>query len=460
MRGWRMARTGGGARVIGGFDGSGEQLALLSADGRLKLWETATGKLSQSFTEPDHLVQRYTSLAWAPAVGRQGNQKKRAKKVSRPGLIALGTELGTAVLWDIVRSEIVQRLGADGGTGGHAGRVNDVVFSPDGATLYTCGDDKRVQTWDVSSGATTGKALKAGKSAAHRLAVSPDGNVLAVAGLQIKLFDTASRKSSRKLSGHALPVTCLAFAPENDLLVSGCGDRYLSIWDASPDSEATAALLALSMEGSPLTASMSISKSGATELLCLDDTGAAAVWRFDGAVGDSSPEKCVIRVEKPEAEDEHDVLFAASFATGKSQVAVAHGSEVKPMMRFTSYADATGALESEVCVASVGNSGALISPDAAATSASGTSRANAGQVTVLGAADIPASGRVGMASTKDGDGVADESEEMSLGQRVEQMAVDDDDDDDDEDEPRDRRRKGGGNAGNNRSTRAGDGSTA
>ena len=445
-----MARTGGGARVVAAFDGSGETLALLSADGRLKLWDTATGTLAQSFTEPDHLVQRYTSLAWAPVAvgGRQrNNQKKRAKKVARPGLIALGTELGTAVLWDIVRSEVVQRLGADAATAGHAGRVNDVVFSPDGATLYSCGDDKRVQAWDVGTGATIGKALKAGKSAAHRMAVSPDGNVLAVAGLQIKLFDTVSRKSSRKLSGHALPVTCMAFSPENDLLVSGCGDRYLSIWDASPDSEATAALLALSMEGSPLSASMILSTSGATELLCLDDTGAAAVWRFEGEVGNSSPpEKCVIRVKKPQGEEEHDVLFAASFATGKSQVAVAHGSEVKPMLRVTSYADATGALESEVSVAPAGKAGgALISPDTAAASASGvSSRVNAGQVTVLGAADMPASGRVGTAS-KDDDGVADESEEMLLGQRVAQMAVEDEDEDD-EDEPRNRRRKGGGSA--------------
>ena len=46
------------ARVISDFDVSAERLALLSADGRLKLWDVATGKLAQSFTEPDHLTQR------------------------------------------------------------------------------------------------------------------------------------------------------------------------------------------------------------------------------------------------------------------------------------------------------------------------------------------------------------------------------------------------------------------
>ena len=428
------ARTGSGARIISSFDQAGDQLAVLSADGRLKLWDAATGKLAQSFTEPDHLVQHYTSLAWAPpAAAAGGSGKKRAKKakVSRPALIALGTELGTVVLWDLVRSEVAQRLGADDSPG-HAGRVNDVLFSPDGATLYSCGDDKKVLTWDVSTGAAVGKALKAGKSAAHRMAVSPDGNVLAVAGLQIKLFDTASRKSSRKLSGHALPVTCIAFSPDGELLVSGCGDRYLSVWDASTDSEATAALLALSMEGTPLSASVQPSNGGAHELLCMDDTGAATVWRIDG---EQETEKCTVRVEKPADGEDHDAIFAASFAVGgsSSQVSVAHGSEVKPMLRVVNIADNDGSLEEEVIVTTVGQGGALIGAGATEKAEANATRRNDNAVTVLGASDMPTSGRVNAL------GEAGE-EELLLGQRVENMAVDDDDDDD---EPRQRRRKSG-----------------
>lgn len=107
------------------------------------------------------------------------------------------------------------------------------------------------------------------------------------------------------------------------------------------------------------------------------------------------------------------------------------------MLRVTSYADAAGALQSDVALAPVGKSGALISADASAAEA--RSRSNAGQVTVLGAADIPASGRVGAAAEEDG--------ELLLGERVERMAIERDDDElDDDDEPRTRQRKGGGSA--------------
>ena len=431
------SRTGAGARVLSSFDAEGDALAVLSADGRLKLWDAATGKQRQQYTEPDHLVQSYTSLAWAPAGKRHGKKRAKKAKASPPSLIALGTDDGVAVLWDLVRAEVVQRFGAEDATG-HTGRVNDVLFSPDGATLYTCAEDKRVMTWDVGTGTATGKPLKAGKSAAHRMAVTTDGDVLAVAGLQIKLWDTSSRKSSRRLSGHALPVTCIAFSPDGQLLVSGCGDRFLSIWDASPESESTAALLALSMEGTPLSACIAEPGGGAQELLCMDDTGAATVWRIEGEVGEGTPPKCTVRVDSA-ADDgaDSDALFAAGFA-GSGQIALAHGSEMKPMIRRTTYVSAEGTL-ADVSVPAVGAAGVLISDDAAASAK--RARTDSGQVTVLGAADMPTSARVSVGGVSAEAGA--ESEELSLGERVDRMALDRDEEDGEEDGAAPRRRKGG-----------------
>jgi U3 small nucleolar RNA-associated protein 5 len=220
--------------VLAAFDASCESLAVLSGDGRLKLWDAMTGKLQQQYVEAEHLVQRYTSLAWGPVVTRSAERagKKRSKKSrpnSRPTTIALGTSSGVTVVWDLVRAEVSHRLGSDGAAiaARHTAPVTDVVFSADGRILHTCAEDKRVLSWEVTSGGVVGKPLKTGKSAPSRMAVSADGAVLAVGGLQIKLWDVASRKTTRRLSGHALPVTCLAFAADGALLVSGCGDRYL-----------------------------------------------------------------------------------------------------------------------------------------------------------------------------------------------------------------------------------------
>ena len=48
------SRTGAGARVLSSFDAEGDALAVLSADGRLRLWDAATGKQRQQYRHHLH----------------------------------------------------------------------------------------------------------------------------------------------------------------------------------------------------------------------------------------------------------------------------------------------------------------------------------------------------------------------------------------------------------------------
>ena len=409
---------------LAAFDGSCESLAVLSTDGRLKLWDAMTGKLRQQYVEPDHLVQRYTCLSWGPP-SRQRGVASRAKKarLAQPGLIALGTDSGKTVVWDLARGEVVQRLGAGQGESadsGHTARVNDAVFSPDGAVIHTCGEDKRVLSWDVASGAAIGKPLKAGKSAPHRMAVSSDGNVLAVGGLQIKLWDTSSRKSARRLAGHALPVTCMCFSQDGALLISGCGDRYLSLWDTSPDSDSVTALSALSMEGAPVRMMMA-----QRDLLCLDDTGTAKVWRLTAPyTAAAKAPQCVVRVEQAAADSKiHDTVMAVALAPN-GQLALSHGTELKPTLVVANYLDKTGQnIRSGVeVVAAGGLDSVLIEHDAMESSLEAKPSKRNGQLSVLGAADMP----VPMKMSAARGAAAPTDEEISLGDQVEQMVLDQD----------------------------------
>ena len=66
------------------------------------------------------------------------------------------------------------------------------------------------------------------------LAVSPDGKLIATAGLRggIAIIDRASRKIIHRLTGPGLPVWSLAFDADNRTLISGGADRVIRRWDA------------------------------------------------------------------------------------------------------------------------------------------------------------------------------------------------------------------------------------
>jgi WD40 repeat protein len=59
------------ALVTGRFDPTGELYATLTADSRLRIWETATGNLRLEHTPTSHLADAYTCLAWSHAKVRE-----------------------------------------------------------------------------------------------------------------------------------------------------------------------------------------------------------------------------------------------------------------------------------------------------------------------------------------------------------------------------------------------------
>ncbi len=63
-------------------------------------------------------------------------------------------------------------------------------------------------------------------------AISPDGQLLATAGLDdvIRLWNLLTGDRLRLLSGHTKAVNCLAFSPDGQWLVSGSDDHTLRLW--------------------------------------------------------------------------------------------------------------------------------------------------------------------------------------------------------------------------------------
>jgi WD40 repeat protein len=117
----------------------------------------------------------------------------------------------------------------------------DVAFSPDGKTLAAGLSTGEVPLFDVASGWQVA-TLSGHGGAVNWLGFHPDGRSLAVAGSwtdhSVFVWDLATRKQSRRLSGHGSEVLSGSGAWRADgrlLITAGALDGTVRLWDPSGD---------------------------------------------------------------------------------------------------------------------------------------------------------------------------------------------------------------------------------
>lgn len=109
----------------------------------------------------------------------------------------------------------------------HANMLRDAAFSPDGKWLCSLANDNTLRVWDAETGkeicgASCGQ-VRFQQTAA--LAVSPDGQRIAIGGFKtVNAFDLGAREL-RPLAGFETWVKALAFAPDGKTLAVAVGQR-------------------------------------------------------------------------------------------------------------------------------------------------------------------------------------------------------------------------------------------
>ena len=131
-------------------------------------------------------------------------------------------------------------------TGGHMGKIDAVVFTPDGKHIISAGSDKVIRVWDWQAGKTVrtirGQVGAGSEGKIYAMALSPDGRRLAAAGWMssgrargsiIRLFDLLYGELRAPLNAHTNVVTSLAFSADGMKLLSGSADKTAILWNVA-----------------------------------------------------------------------------------------------------------------------------------------------------------------------------------------------------------------------------------
>ncbi|RPJ27124.1 MAG: hypothetical protein EHM33_09120 [Chloroflexi bacterium] len=133
----------------------------------------------------------------------------------------------TARLWDL--GQKLQLFALEG----HGLNISRVLFSPEGDTVITAGEDFKILVWDVRSGKVIRKYNAAIKI--NDMSLSSDGNFLAVAlnNATIEIWDLGSQSLINTIRDPEIvaPYSFVEFLPSNQLILTGSADGIARVWN-------------------------------------------------------------------------------------------------------------------------------------------------------------------------------------------------------------------------------------
>jgi WD40 repeat protein len=199
----------------------GKRIASASADKSVQVWDTSNGGLV--FVNSSH-TKKVLAVAWSPD-GRR---------------IASGSEDKSVQVWSPIKDKSsffgTLRLTLRGQFSykGHSGRVNGLIWSPNGQRIASVSNDKSMQVWDSSTGKKfiIHRNISAGLNA---VAWSPDGRYIAAGGNDkiVQVWDAFTRNNVFTYRGHTGYVTTVAWSPDGKLLASAGVDHTMQVWAMS-----------------------------------------------------------------------------------------------------------------------------------------------------------------------------------------------------------------------------------
>uniref|UniRef100_A0A5F5PNV8 WD repeat-containing protein 43 n=1 Tax=Equus caballus TaxID=9796 RepID=A0A5F5PNV8_HORSE len=344
--------------------------ALASTDGHLRVWETANNRLHQEYVPSAHLSGTCTCLAWAPArlQAKETPQRKKRKSEAigtsnQTDLLALGTAVGSILLYSTVKGELHSKLIS----GGHDNKVNCIQWHQDNGYLYSCSDDKHIVEWNTQTCKVKCK-WKGDNSSVSSLCISPDGKMLLSAGRTIKLWVLETKEIYRHFTGHATPVSSLLFTtirPPNEsqpfdgitglyFLSGAVHDRLLNVWQVRSENKEKNAVMSFTVTDEPVYIDLTLSenKEEPVKLAVVCKDGQVHLFEhiLNGYCKKPLTSNCTIQIATPgkgkKSTPKPIPILAAGFCSDKMSLLLVYGNWFQPTIERV----ALNSKESHVCL--------------------------------------------------------------------------------------------------------------
>ncbi|NUM48183.1 MAG: hypothetical protein HUU38_26040, partial [Anaerolineales bacterium] len=173
---------------------------------------------------------KITALSWSPDAATDPNPRRGSTHTFR---LAAGTEDGKVLLWDVATGRLLRTVQAySGRVRAIAWAPDGKTFATGGSDGQENDGFQYVRIWNASTGRLVREIQLPFGHEAYALAWSPDGTVLASGDSfgDVLLWDPAKGTLAGTLHGHEQTVVSLDWSRVENALVSGSRDGTVRVW--------------------------------------------------------------------------------------------------------------------------------------------------------------------------------------------------------------------------------------